>query len=106
MAAWLIPGVSVRIAGFLTAVVVFAVAQSILAPFVAKMTRRHAPAFLGGLGLASTLVALLLAALLSRGLSIRGLGAWLSATVVVWLVSAAATVLLSRWLLAETKAQP
>jgi hypothetical protein len=65
----------VRIAGFLTAVVVFAVAQSILAPFVAKMTRRHTPAFLGGLGLASTLVALLLAALLSRGLSIRGLGA-------------------------------
>jgi hypothetical protein len=47
-------------------------AQSIVAPFVAKMTRRHAPALLGGIGLASTLVALLLAALLSRGLTIRG----------------------------------
>ena len=70
------------------------------------MTRRHAPALLGGIGLASTLVALLLAALLSRGLTIRGLGAWLSVTVVVWMVTVAATVLLSRWLLDETKAQP
>ena len=33
------------------------------------MTRRHAPAFFGGIGLASTLVALLLAALPSRGLT-------------------------------------
>ena len=69
------------------------------------MTRRHAPAFFGGIGLASTLVALLLAALPSRGLTICGLGAWLSATVVVWLVTAAAAVLLSRWLMAETTAQ-
>ena len=62
-------------------------AQSILAPFVAKMTRL--PAFLG-VGLAWTLVAARRAGVV--GLSIRGLGAWLSATVVVWLVTAAATV--------------
>jgi len=42
----------------------------------------------------STLVALILASVLTNGLTIRGLGSWIAATVVVWLVSALATMLL------------
>ena len=94
VASLVIPGVSVSVSGFITAVVVFAVAQSILAPFFAKMASRYASAFLGGIGLISTLVALVLATVLTHGLSIRGLGSWVWATVVVWLVTAAATLLL------------
>jgi hypothetical protein len=94
IAAWLIDGVSVGVTGFIVAVVVFSVAQALLAPFIAKMAKRYASAFLGGIGLVSTLVALLLASLFSNGLRISGLGAWIGATVVVWLVSALATLLL------------
>lgn len=94
IAAWLVKGVSVRVAGFIVAVVVFAVAQAILAPFIAKMANRYASALLGGIGLVSTLVALILASVLTNGLTIRGLGSWIAATVVVWLVSALATMLL------------
>jgi len=94
IAAWLIKGVSVSVYGFIVAVVVFSVAQALLAPFIAKMAKRYASAFLGGIGLVSTLVALLLASLFSNGLRISGLGAWIGATVVVWLVSALATLLL------------
>jgi uncharacterized membrane protein YvlD (DUF360 family) len=94
IAAWLIDGVSVSVTGFIVAVVVFSVAQALLAPFIAKMAKRYASAFLGGIGLVSTLVALLLASLFSNGLRISGLGAWIGATVVVWLVSALATLLL------------
>ena len=94
IAAWLVKGVSVRVAGFIVAVVVFAVAQAILAPFIAKMANRYASALLGGIGLVSTLVALILASALTNGLTIRGLGSWIAATVVVWLVSALATMLL------------
>jgi hypothetical protein len=96
VAAWLIPGVSVSVSGFIVAVVVFSVAQALLSPFVFKMARRHASAFLGGIGLVSTLVALIIASVFTRGLSIRGPGAWISATVVVWLVTAVATLVLGR----------
>ena len=103
-ADFLVPGVSVPLWGFVTAVVIFTVAQAILAPFFLKMATRYASAFLGGIGLVSTFVALLLASLLSNGLSIRGVGSWIAATVVVWLVTAVATVVLPMLVLREKKA--
>ena len=93
-AAWLVPGVSVSISGFITAVVIFSVAQAILSPFFLKMASRYASAFLGGIGLVSTLAALILASVLTHGVSIRGIGSWVLATIVVWLVTALATLLL------------
>ncbi|MGC0362936.1 hypothetical protein ABH922_000920 [Rhodococcus sp. 27YEA15] len=80
-------------AGFVTAVVIFSIAQTVLAPFVATMTKRYAPAFLGGIGLLSTFVALLIASIFG-GLEIRGASTWILSTVLVWLVTALATVLL------------
>ncbi|UUT35659.1 hypothetical protein [Microbacterium elymi] len=47
--------------GFVLAIVIFAILQSILAPWLVKISRRHAPALLGGIGLVSTFVALLIA---------------------------------------------
>jgi len=94
VAAWLVPGFTVRPAGFIAAVVIFTVAQAILSPFFLKMASRYASAFLGGVGLVSTLAALILASIFTRGLSITGIGSWVGATVVVWLVTALATVLL------------
>jgi len=105
VAAWLVPGVSVSVVGFITAVVVFSIAQAILSPFIFKMASRYASAFLGGIGLVSTLVALILAATLTHGLSIRGIGSWLAATLVVWLVTALATLLLPV-LIVRKKASP
>ncbi len=94
VASWVVSGVTVRPVGFITAVVIFTVAQAILSPFFLKMANRYASAFLGGIGLVSTLVALILASVLTHGLSIRGLSSWVAATVVVWLVTALATLLL------------
>ncbi|MCF6388975.1 phage holin family protein [Mycobacterium sp. MBM] len=94
VASWLVSGVTLRPLGFLTAVVIFTVAQAILSPFFLKMASRYASAFLGGIGLISTFAALFLASLFSSGISIRGLGSWVAATVVVWLVTAIATLVL------------
>jgi hypothetical protein len=58
------------------------------------MASRYASAFLGGIGLVSTLAALILASLFSSGISIRGIGSWIAATVLVWLVTAIATLVL------------
>ena len=81
--------------GFVLAVVIFAVIQSVLAPWVLKITRRHAPALLGGIGIISTFVAILIVVLTPRaGLSISEPLAWFLAPVIVWLVTALATWLL------------
>ncbi|MCV7058124.1 phage holin family protein [Mycolicibacterium gilvum] len=103
VAGWLVPGVSLSVWGFVAAVVIFTVAQAILSPFFLKMASRYASAFLGGIGLVSTFAALLLASLLSNGLSIRGIGSWIAATVVVWLVTALATLVLPMLVLREKK---
>jgi len=70
VASWLVPGMTLRPWGFVVAVVIFALAQAILSPFFLKMASRYATAFLGGVGLVSTFVALLLASTFSAGLSI------------------------------------
>jgi hypothetical protein len=81
--------------GILLAVVIFAVLQSILAPWLLRVTRRHAEAFIGGVGLLSTFVALLIAVLIpAAGIGIDGAVAWIVGTLIVWLVTALATWLL------------
>lgn len=80
---------------FVLAIVIFAVLQSVLAPWIMKMTRRHAPAFLGGIGIVSTFVALLIVVLLpAAGIGISDALTWVLAPILVWLVTALATWLL------------
>ena len=103
VASLVLPDLTITPSGFLTAVVVFAVAQSVLAPFLAKVVARSAPAFLGGIGLVSTFVALWLASLFPGGITIAGWQTWILAALVVWLVTALATVLLPLVLLRDAK---
>lgn len=84
----------VTASGFILTVVIFALAQAILAPFIFVVVRRNAEAFLGGVGIVSTLVALFVATLFGDALTINGLGTWLMAAVIVWLASALASFLL------------
>lgn len=94
VAGWLVPGFAVSLRGFWTATLIFAVAQSVMTPFAMKLAHRYARGLLGGIGLVSTFLALLLASLVSGGISIRGLSSWVIGTLVVWIVTA-----LGAWLL-------
>jgi hypothetical protein len=95
VAASVVDGVEVTASGFVVAVVLFAVIQSVLSPFIAKVTAKNASALLGGVGLLSTFVALWLTTLLGDALTIDGgASTWIAATVVVWLATALATLLL------------
>ena len=88
LAGWLLSEwVTVQIGGFLIAVVVFTIAQSILAPFVFNVARKYASAMLGGIGLLSTFLALWVATLFKGGITIEGLG-WILAPLLVWIVTA------------------
>lgn len=81
-------------ASFALVVGMFTVFQSVLAPFIAKVAARNAPALLGGVGLLSTFVALLLTSVLTDGLTISGVVAWVLSSLIVWLVTMLATFLL------------
>ncbi|WP_166844639.1 hypothetical protein [Isoptericola sp. BMS4] len=85
--------------GFVLAVVVFAVAQAVLSPFLAKVARNNAPMLTGVVGLASTFVALVVAVLATDGLEIGGLeiggaAGWIIGPVVVWIMGILAAFLL------------
>lgn len=82
------------IPAFFYVVVIFTVLQSLFAPFLAKVTARNASALLGAVGLISTFLALLIAATVSDGLTISGASTWLYASLIVWLVTLLATLLI------------
>lgn len=90
----ILDGFKISVSGFVLTVVVFSVIQSVLAPFIAKMARRYASFLLGGIGLLAAFVGLVAASWLTDGLTITGLSTWILASLVVWLVTAIATVAL------------
>ncbi len=100
VASLLVDQMSISATSFLIVVVIFAALQSVLAPFLAKTTARNAPALLGAAGLLSTFLALMITTVVSDGLSISGASSWLVASLIVWLVTMLATLLLP-WLLVK-----
>lgn len=105
VASLLLEDLTVTPGGFITAVVVFAVAQSLLTPVLTKVVARSAPVFMGGVGLLSTLLALWLATLLPGGITIEGWQTWALAALVVWALTAVASLLLPLVLLRGTDAR-
>ncbi|HMU35623.1 MAG TPA: hypothetical protein P5108_01340 [Marmoricola sp.] len=95
VAATFVDGVTVKAIGFITAVAIYSVIQAVISPFLMKMAARNAAAFLGGIGLLATFVALVATNLLTDGLTISGgVTTWISTTLIVWLVTAIASVTL------------
>lgn len=92
--ALVVDGFSVSAAGLIIATVIFAILQSILSPFIFKMTTKYASAFTGGVGLVSTFVSLFITSLFGDYLTVDGVSTWFVATVLVWLFTAVATWLL------------
>ena len=73
---------------------IFTLAFVIVQPLAVKMALRHSATLAGGSALLATLIALIVSDLLSDGLSISGATTWLLATLIVWIVSVLAGVLL------------
>ena len=101
VAAWVVPDVSVTVVGFLVAVVVFSVGQALTSLVLLRLPHDYAALLLGGAGLALTVLALAVAAALTRGLSIDGFASWLTTTLVVWLVTTIGAVSLPETLARE-----
>jgi small-conductance mechanosensitive channel len=94
VAALIVPRVSVSVSGFIVAVVLFSVAQAMLSELILKLPRETATLFLGATALVLTVVALILASVITHGITIRGLASWAATTVLAWLVTTLVAILL------------
>ena len=96
VAAALLDDVTLDGAAFILAVVIFTIAELILEPLIEKTVLEHAERLRMLSSLVTTFLALLVTDLLSDGLDIEGALTWVLATVIVWLGTLLAGVILVR----------
>jgi hypothetical protein len=106
VAAWLLEGVTLNAAGFLVAVAVFTAAKVVLGPLVFKLSFKYARALTGGIALVTTFVGLLVTTWLTSGLTISGAASWVMATIVVWLFTVVAILVLPMVIFKKLLASP
>ena len=86
---------------FIIAVVIFTVLTAVLEPFVAKVTEERPSLLQSASALIATFLALVITVLVSDGLEIDGALTWLLATVLVWLFTMIAGVLLVKFVMKD-----
>jgi putative membrane protein len=94
LAAMLLEGMTISGSAFLLAVVFFTAVEVVLGPLIRQVAVTKANALLGSTALVVTLLGLLLTTLVSDGLRIEGFSTWALGTVIIWLASLLATLLL------------
>lgn len=102
IAAWLLPGFSISLLGFLIVVAVFTATKFLLGPLLLKLSTRYARELNGGIALITTFVGLWVTTLLTNGLVITGVSTWIMATLIVWLLGVVATLVLPMFVFKKT----
>lgn len=94
VAAVVLDDMTVGASGFIIAVALFTLTSIIIRPLLTKLAVEHARALAGSSALLTAFVGLVVTAIVSDSLAIRGVVTWLLATVIVWAVSLLGGVLL------------
>ncbi|WP_204112371.1 phage holin family protein [Shimia biformata] len=94
IAAILLPGFSIGFMAFVVAVLIFSVVQGVLGPVITKISMKKMPQLMGGISLVTIFIGLWLTSLIVSGMQIGGISNWLAATLLVWLGSLVAGILL------------
>ena len=96
VAAVVLDDMSMDVQGFVIDVVIFTVIVALMTPFLESSMRRGSAgsAALGGVALIATVIALVVADLISDGLTIEGAGTYVLAAVIVWAASLLAAFIL------------
>lgn len=93
-AAALLDDFSINASSFILAVLVFSLSTVILGPFILKMALTSASFLVGGISLVTILVGLIITNVFTDGVSISGLTTWVLATLIVWIFSIVANLVL------------
>ena len=105
IAAAVLDGFTVTTAAFVWVVVLFTLIEVVLDPLVLKMSIQYAPVLRGGVALVTTLVGLIVVTLVSDGLQIEGLTAWVVGTLIVWLGGVLAALILPLFLFKKVRSE-
>ena len=100
-ASMLLTGFAINGLAFVVAVCIFTASTVILEPLITKIARQNAPYLLGGIALVTTFVGLLVTTLVTDGLSITGIATWVIATLIIWLATIVASLVLPLFLFKE-----
>ena len=106
LAALLLDGFRIDLWSFVIVLLVFTVIMLVTAPLLAKITDSSLPQIKGGIALVSVFIGLKATDLLMDGFQIGILANWLAATLLVWLGSLTAEIILPHVLKAATPAAP
>lgn len=101
----LLPGFVVDPLSFVVAVAIFSLIQTVLGPFIAKLSLKNFPQLMGGIALVTIFVGLFLTDILMNGMSIGGIANWLAATLLVWIGSLVASILLPLYVFKQLAAK-
>lgn len=94
IAAVVLSGFRVTAAAFVVAVLIFTVVEVVLDPLMIKISLKYAPVLRGGVALVTTFLGLVVTSVVTDGMTIRGLSAWLIGALIVWLGGVLAALLL------------
>ena len=94
IAAALLPGFRIDPLSFIVAAVLFSVVQAVLGPIVRKAAEKKLPQLMGGIALITIFIGLFVTDLIMTGMEIGGIANWLAATLLVWIGSLIASMLL------------
>lgn len=90
----LLEGMTVNTKSYFSVAIIFAIIQAILSPLISNVAEKNAPAFMGGIGLLSTFVALFITNIALSGITVSGFSTWILASLIIWLVTAIAAFIL------------
>jgi hypothetical protein len=94
IAILLLPGFQINPLAFLVAVAIFSLVQTILGPLLTKLAKKSLPQIMGGIALVTIFVGLFVTEMIMDGMQIGGISNWLAATLLVWVGSLIASILL------------
>lgn len=94
VAVLLLPGFVIDPLSFVIAVGIFSLVQTVLGPLITKISFKSFPQLMGGIALVTIFVGLLVTDMIMSSMEIGGISNWLAATLLVWLGSLVASILL------------
>jgi len=104
IAILLLDGFAINAGAFIVAVLIFCAIQTLAAPLVKWVAKKQMPQLLGGISLVTIFLGLRVTEWLIAGFTIGGIANWLAATLLVWIGSLVAAVLLHWFLLKDRPA--
>lgn len=105
LAAAVLPGFVIDPLSFVIAVAIFSLVQSVLGPLITKISLKSFPQLMGGIALVTIFAGLIITDIIMDSMEIGGIANWLAATLLVWLGSLVASILLPLYVFKQLAAK-